>query len=192
MAHKASSFQILPINEYKTVLKPEISAHQNYRIFPTFMNVRELPVSDYDSAIAGGDMIVNPLQPTTLQHTINAYYFSPVFTYNGLEFRFYFSHGQKLLYKRGLTRHETYQYRLLSEPKYEIWEVDANGSIYILANVLDKLEIQVALDNYEITVKVPNNNLHYYCIDDIPFAFPFSNYTATVKWHLPDMGGTIK
>jgi hypothetical protein len=188
---KASSFQQLPVQVYKTVLKPEIANAQNYRIFPTFINVKELALTEYDISASQLDRTVNPQNPETLMHTVYAYYFQKFHAYNGFEFKFYYPHDQRILRKTGLTRHEILTFRTNYKAQPQNWEVDANGDAYIPGAVGDKIVVQIPYDNYEITVKIPVGDYHYYDLDTLKFEIPFTNWTATVKWYLPDMGGTI-
>jgi hypothetical protein len=187
---RPSSFQQLPINLYKTTLNEQVGSFTQYRVFPTFVHVSNLPISDYEAA--GVDTIVNAVQPTTLTHTISAYYYESVFTYNGFEFKFMYNHNKKLLYKKNLLRHQVFSFKTKYESFVHSYEVDSNGNVFIDADINDIVEINIPSDNFEILSKVPTYpNKHYFSIDDIEYVFPFVNWTSAIKSYLPDMGGSI-
>jgi hypothetical protein len=173
---KPSSFLKLAYKQYKYTLRPDVARDMRFRVLPTFISIK---------------VNTNTFNALYYPGTITSYFLDKVYARKGFDFKVTSVNGQCILYKKGLSRHKSYEYQLRNKPYIFLEEINGNGEIYLTFDYDSIGLVAGHVDDYQITFKTPKSASRA-DLDSITTVYKSYNYTADLSFYLPDMGSHIQ
>jgi hypothetical protein len=174
--NKPSSFLKLAYKQYKYTLRPDVARDMRFRVLPTFISIK---------------VNTNSLNALYYPGTITSYFLNKMYAQKGFDFKITSNNGQCILYKRGLTRHTSFEYQVRNKPYIFLEEINGNGEIYLTFDYATIGLVAGHVDNYQVTFKTPKESVRA-DLDSVTTYYKLYNYIADLSFYLPDMGNYIQ